>query len=137
MQLDDSLLTVFSATIGERDGTPVIEVPDRELDLGTLSTGDTYRIALLETQGTAEKTPSQNRQKKPPSESGPPVTEGEQLDVEIEDVGEQGDGVARVGPGYIIFVPETDLGDRVTIEITKTLENFGFAEVVTPEPLSG
>lgn len=141
MQLDDNLLTVFTAKIDERNDRNVIQIPERELELGSLSIGETYQVALLEKPevkgDTADQTAAPNRQTKPSPSSEPPVAVGEQLDVEIEDVGEQGDGVARVGPGYIVFVPDTELGDRVTIEVTKTLENFGFAEVVTPEPIEG
>ena len=140
MQLDDNLLTVFTAKIDDHDGTPVIQLPGREIDLGTISSGDTYQVALLPRPDQAgdatNKTAARSQVKKAPS-SEPPVTEGEQLEVEIEDEGEQGDGIARVGPGYIVFVPDTDIGDRVTIEITKTQENFGFSEVVSPEPVTG
>lgn len=140
MQLNDNLLTVFTATIDEHDGTPVIQLPEREIELGNVEIGDTYRVALLRGPDQAGETTniasSRSGRKTAPS-SVPPVSVGEQLDVEIEDVGEQGDGVARVGPGYIVFVPDTDIGDRVTIEITKVRENFGFAEVVTPEPVTG
>lgn len=141
MQLEEHLLTVFTANIDDTDGIPVIHVPERELDLGDLSTGETYQVAIRETPGadggTTDNAPSTDRQQKPAPSSEPPVAEGDQLDVEIEGVGEQGDGVARVGPGYIVFVPDTAVGDRVTIEITEVRDNFGFAEVVTPEPVTG
>jgi predicted RNA-binding protein with TRAM domain len=39
------------------------------------------------------------------------VTEGETLQLDIEDVGDQGDGLARVGPGYVVFVPRFDMPD--------------------------
>lgn len=146
MQLQDDLLTVFSARVEERDGSPVLRLPERELDLGTLSIGETYRVAVLdgpETENSStnegestNRGSSSDRTRGRPSEE-PPVETGDRLDVEIEDVGEQGDGVARVGPGYVVFVPDAGLGDRVTIEITGTRENFGFAEVVTPEPVTG
>lgn len=138
MQPQDDLLTLFTATIEDQDGTPVLQIPEQELELGTLTTNDTYRVALLNTPdtngGSPDNTSSTNKRS---ASSGPPVTEGEELNVEIEDVGEQGDGIARVGPGYVIFVPDTNLGDRVTIKITKTRDNFGFGEVVTPEPVTG
>ncbi len=54
----------------------------------------------------------------------------------VEYVGEQGVGIARVGPGYVVFVPEAGVGDQVTIEVTTVRENFGIAEVVTPEPIT-
>ena len=58
-----------------------------------------------------------------------PVKEGDEMDVEIEAVGEKGDGVAKVG-GYVIFVPNTAKGDKVKVKITKALRKVGFAEVV-------
>jgi len=140
MKLDDTLLTAFTARLDEHDGTPIIQLPERETELGTVDIGDTYQIAVFEGPAQARE-PTNNASarshRKTAQTSGPPVTEGEQVEVEIEDVGEKGDGIARVGPGYIVFVPDTDIGDRVTIEITKTQENFGFGEVVTPEPVTG
>lgn len=140
MERKETLLTVFSATIDERNGTPVIQIPTRELDLGPLSTGETYRVALLDGPDSSDETADADASSTRPqnaSSSAPPVAEGEQLDVEIEGVGEKGDGIARVGPGYVIFVPDTAVGDRVTIEVTQIRENFGFAEVLTPEPITG
>lgn len=140
MELSERLLTLFSAEIETRNGTPVVAVPEREIDLGDLAVGDTYRIAVLphpdaSTGATGDEAPRDRRD--PTSSSGPPVEEGERREVEVEDVGEQGDGIARVGPGYIVFVPGTAVGDRVTVEITKARENFAFADVVEDEPLSG
>jgi predicted RNA-binding protein with TRAM domain len=60
----------------------------------------------------------------------PPVEKGETVEVEVEDIGEQGDGIARIGPGYIVFVPGADIGDRITVEINQVRENFAFGEVV-------
>jgi predicted RNA-binding protein with TRAM domain len=55
---------------------------------------------------------------------------GEEIDVEIKDMGEEGDGIARVGPGYVVFVPDTRIGERVSIELTSVRENVAFGEVV-------
>lgn len=52
-----------------------------------------------------------------PAELGPPVEDDECRVVEIEDVGEQGDGIARAERGYVIIVPDTEPGERVVIEI--------------------
>jgi predicted RNA-binding protein with TRAM domain len=60
----------------------------------------------------------------------PPVTEGETLQLDIEDVGDQGDGLARVGPGYVVFVPDTEIGQQPLVRIENVRENFAFAEVV-------
>jgi predicted RNA-binding protein with TRAM domain len=60
----------------------------------------------------------------------PPVTEGETLQLDIEDIGDQGDGLARVGPGYVVFVPDTEIGQQPLVRIETVRENFAFAEVV-------
>ena len=58
-----------------------------------------------------------------------PVEVGEELDVEIEAVGEKGDGIAKKD-GFVLFVPTTQKGDKVKIRVTKVLSRVGFAEVV-------
>ena len=58
-----------------------------------------------------------------------PVNVGEELDVEIEAVGEKGDGIAKV-KGFVLFVPGVKEGDEVKIKVTKVLRRVGFAEVV-------
>lgn len=59
----------------------------------------------------------------------PPVEEGEKYEVEIEDIGKEGDGVAKV-ENFVVFVPDTDVGDQVEIEITRVLRTLAFGEVV-------
>ena len=56
-----------------------------------------------------------------------PVREGDELEVEIVDVGSEGDGIASVD-GYRLFVPDTELGDVVDVRIDDVKPNFGFAE---------
>ncbi|OIO66367.1 hypothetical protein AUJ68_01035 [Candidatus Woesearchaeota archaeon CG1_02_57_44] len=58
-----------------------------------------------------------------------PVSEGEELDVTIEAVGEKGDGIAKV-KGFVLFVPNTKQGQVVKVRITKVLRKVGFAEVI-------
>lgn len=60
---------------------------------------------------------------------GAPVEEGETYDVTIEDVGKEGDGIARI-KGYVIFVPGTKSGDKVKIRVTAVRGRVSFAEVV-------
>lgn len=60
-------------------------------------------------------------------ENTPPVSEGEEIDVKIEAVGEKGDGIARKD-GFVLFVPNTRQGDEVRIRVTKVLPKVGFAE---------
>ncbi|MFD1687648.1 TRAM domain-containing protein, partial [Halobellus litoreus] len=47
-----------------------------------------------------------------------------------EDLGDQGDGLTRVERGFVVIVPDTEQGERVTIEITDVRKNVSFAEVV-------
>jgi predicted RNA-binding protein with TRAM domain len=127
----DGLLCLFSTDITRQNGVATIEIPERELDLGTLDAGATYRVGLFETDDAepttqSESSAAQSRR----SRDEPPVEEGEVIDVEIEDMGEEGDGIARVGPGYVIFVPETTVGERVAIELTSVRENVAFGTVV-------
>ncbi|MFH1276456.1 MAG: TRAM domain-containing protein [Candidatus Woesearchaeota archaeon] len=63
------------------------------------------------------------------NEQTPPVSAGEKYEVEIQSVGEKGDGIARV-KGFVLFVPSVKKGDFVKIKITKVLAKVGFAEVV-------
>jgi predicted RNA-binding protein with TRAM domain len=58
-----------------------------------------------------------------------PVNEGEEYDVKIEDMGRDGDGIAKV-EGFIVFVNGAKVGDEVKIRITSTRRNFAFADVV-------
>ncbi len=57
------------------------------------------------------------------------VEEGETYDVTIEDTGKEGDGVAKID-GLVVFVPDTSVGDEVTIKIKKVSRSVAFAEKV-------
>jgi 23S rRNA (uridine2552-2'-O)-methyltransferase len=56
-----------------------------------------------------------------------PVRAGDRLEIEIEDVGREGDGIGKI-EGYTLFVPEAEPGDTVEIEVTDVKPRFGFAE---------
>ena len=125
MEITEDLLCLFSAEIEQRGTDTVIRVPAEELDLGELAVGETYRVAVLSQSKQSRPTPQPR-----PTASQPPVEEGETIDVEVESIGDQGDGIARVDRGYVIIVPDTDVGDRVTVEVTTVKENMAFAEVL-------
>jgi len=152
MQLS-SALCLFTARVEQRDGECVLTVPDQELELGALEAGETYRVGVYldatptpavdgEASGAAGDEPPP-RSRTAVSTRGtvgsgatdgtpdqPPVSEGERLSLQIEDVGDQGDGLARVGPGYVVFVPDTEVGQQPLVRVTTVRENFAFAEVV-------
>jgi 23S rRNA (uridine2552-2'-O)-methyltransferase len=58
-----------------------------------------------------------------------PVSEGDVVEVTIDDVGSEGDGVAKID-GYTLFVSDTETGDEVRVRVTDLKPNFGFADVV-------
>ncbi len=65
-------------------------------------------------------------------EPSAPVAEGETYDVKIEDIAREGDGIARI-EGFVVFVPDTKLGDEVKIKINKVMHRFAIAELVSEE----
>lgn len=58
-----------------------------------------------------------------------PVEEGKVYDVTIQDIARQGDGIARI-EGFVVFVPNTSVGDEVQIKVKRVLPKFAFADVV-------
>lgn len=58
-----------------------------------------------------------------------PIQEGEEYEVKIEDLGKEGDGITRV-EGFVVFIPDTKVGDEVKVKITSVRRRFAFAEKV-------
>ncbi|WP_136589885.1 23S rRNA (uridine(2552)-2'-O)-methyltransferase [Salinigranum halophilum] len=56
-----------------------------------------------------------------------PVREGDELTVDIEDVGSEGDGIAKVD-GFTLFVPGTETGETLRVRVTDVKPRFAFAE---------
>ncbi|MCO8242788.1 MULTISPECIES: 23S rRNA (uridine(2552)-2'-O)-methyltransferase [unclassified Haladaptatus] len=56
-----------------------------------------------------------------------PVRAGDKLEVTIEGVGSEGDGVAKVEE-YTLFVPNTEEGETVEIRVEDVKPKFGFAQ---------
>jgi predicted RNA-binding protein with TRAM domain len=57
-----------------------------------------------------------------------PVKEGQVVDVEIKEISRRGDGIARV-EGFVVFVPGTQVGDKVSVKVTKVGNSFAVGEV--------
>ncbi|MFC7325899.1 TRAM domain-containing protein [Halorubrum rutilum] len=130
MEITDQLRCLFSGKIEERNGSYVVEVPEQEIQRDSIQTDETYRIAMLSVPTTNEATDADTDPHPEDTLATPPVAEGDQRTVEIEDIGDQGDGITRVEHGFVVIVPDTKQGERVTIEITDVRENVAFAEVV-------
>ncbi|AUB56646.1 MULTISPECIES: TRAM domain-containing protein [Methanobacterium] len=62
-------------------------------------------------------------------ENSSPISEGEEYDVKIEDLGRDGDGITRI-EGFVVFVSGAKVGDEVKIKVNSVRRNFGFAEIV-------
>lgn len=63
------------------------------------------------------------------AQQAPPVSEGEEIAVNIESVGDKGDGVARVD-GFVVFVEGAKQGQLLNVRITKVLPSVAFAKIV-------
>lgn len=158
MEIPDSLLCLFSAEVEEQHDSYIIEIPKHEITNGEIQSGESYRTAILsnstnttksetkkpETTNENTKTTTTATKRVSPSKSddtgetkstgkqensGPPVSEGEIREVDIDDIGEQGDGITRVERGFVVIVPETEKGERVTVEITDVQPNVAFGKV--------
>jgi len=127
VEISDKLLCLFSAEVTADGDSYTVEIPKREVDRGTVDPGETYRVALIERERASS---SDESGETAPSEPQPPVERGETRYVEIEDIGKQGDGIARVERGYVIIVPGADVGERVKVEITEVKSNFAVGETL-------
>jgi predicted RNA-binding protein with TRAM domain len=130
MEISDKLLCLFSAEVEETEDRFVVEVPRREIETGAVGPGDTYRVALIAGEGGSTADAEDASEETPSDEPQPPVEPGEIRYVEIEDLGKQGDGIARVERGYVIIVPGGEVGERVKIEVSEVKSNFAVGEIL-------
>lgn len=130
MTIPDDLLCLFSGQVRKEDNSYLIDVPAQEIASGKIGEGEAYRIGIfpMANDSQAGMVSTSQSDERPTRE--PPVEEGDILDVEIEDIGDKGDGVARIDSGYVVFVPDTTLHEHVTIEITEAKETMAFAELL-------
>lgn len=128
MEISEKLLCLFSAEVEEEDDRYLVEVPNREIETGSVASGETYRVALI--AGDSNPDVEASVTAAPSDEPQPPVEPGEIRYVEIEDLGKQGDGIARVERGYVIIVPGAEVGERVKIEVSEVKSNFAVGEIL-------
>jgi predicted RNA-binding protein with TRAM domain len=128
VEISHNLLCLFSGSVRSEEDRYVIEVPKREIETGSIDPGETYRVALI--SGTRESEVDDEETETQTSEPQPPVEVGEIRYVEIEDIGKQGDGIARVERGYVIIVPGAEIGERVKVEVTEVKSNFAVGEII-------
>lgn len=90
MEIPDELQYLFVADVEETSDAYQIEVPKREVELGALSAGSTYKIAVLSSGPDERQAEEPTRSQTTETASEAPVAEGETRTVEIEDVGGSG-----------------------------------------------
>ena len=124
LEVSGKLLCLVSSRVEQEDGSYVVEIPESEIEDGDIEVGEVYSVGLVERGETGGEGAEGG------SQLQPPVEEGEIRYVEIEDIGKQGDGIARVERGYVIIVPDAEVGDRVKVEVDEVKENFAVGEVL-------
>ena len=130
VEIPDQLECLFTASIAEDESSYSLEIPREELEIGQVSAGETYRVVILdESQHSSECQSAAASSTAGASSPTPPVSSGDVREVTIESLGEQGDGIAKVERGYVLFVPGARPDDEVTVEITNARENFAFTRV--------
>lgn len=98
---------------------------------GSMSTaGETQHMAYknVDMDG-GDKNQDNGRQQRQKRSSSPPVSKGDLKEVTIESVGAEGDGVAMVEGGFVVFVPGTEKGDEVLVRITEVKSSMAFGQV--------
>ncbi|WP_044958295.1 TRAM domain-containing protein [Halarchaeum acidiphilum] len=61
-----------------------------------------------------------------------PVETGDEYVVDIEDIGEEGDGIAHV-EDFVVLVPDAKMGDQVRVEIDTVQDEFAVADLIEHE----
>lgn len=129
MEISEKLLCLFSAEVSASGDTYTVEIPRREIESGSIDPEETYRVAFISSSDESQS-PSTSTSDQVSGQPQPPVEGGEIRYVEIEDIGKQGDGIARVERGYVIIVPDSEVGERVKVEITEVKSNFAVGEII-------
>lgn len=61
-----------------------------------------------------------------------PVEEGDEYVVDVEDIGDEGDGIAHV-EDFVVLVPDAKLGDQVRVRIENVQDDFAVGEILEHE----
>jgi predicted RNA-binding protein with TRAM domain len=111
----------------EQDFDELDETPEDEVEL--------EEDEAVEQTEEADDEPAEQTTEEASDDSGDdeeefdkPVSEGETVELEIEDLGSKGDGIARV-EGFVVFVPGGEVGESYDVEITSVGRKFAFGEI--------
>lgn len=136
VEISDSLQCLFSTSVAERNDSYLIEIPREEIESGNISTAELYRVGILAHEAASQpagENPESSQRAEPRQQQGPPVDEGDVIEVEIETLGEQGDGIAKVDRGYVIIVDGGQPGETLAVEVHTVRENVAFADIVSSD----
>jgi len=88
------------------------------------------RIDIIKCDACGAHGPIRGKQSKSTSSAeSEKIEEGNIYELMIQDIGREGDGMAKKG-GYTIYVPGTTKGDKVKVRINNTTGNLAFGTVV-------
>jgi predicted RNA-binding protein with TRAM domain len=133
MEISEQLTRLFDDKSEDQGHSYVVEVPKQEVDIGYVDPTEDYQVAVLK-QPSENSQPATTQNRDDPSQQPdidqPPVSTGETRVVEITEMGDQGDGLTRAERGFVVIVPETEVGERVRIRIETVRETVAFGKVV-------
>ncbi len=88
------------------------------------------RVDIIKCDACGAHGPIRGKQSKSSSSAkSDRIEEGNVYELMIQDIGREGDGMAKKG-GYTIYVPGTTKGDKVKVRINNTTGNLAFGTVV-------
>lgn len=137
---DQAAPIVFSEeVVAEEEGRYIVEIPSTVQEADVVDAGATFRVALISNEpGAIQNSNTDGDHGNAAGSSGSgsaatrtaPVSVDETLSVTITADGARGDGVAKVNGGFVVFVPETSVGDEVLIRVTEVKGTYAQAEVI-------
>ena len=134
IEIPETLRSLFTGRVRERGDGFVVEIPQSEVDNDAVAAGERYRVAIIDAAPPASsETDGEGTLESSDGAPTPPVDEGEVRTVNVEAIGDQGDGIAKVERGYVVIVPDAAPGDQPTVEIEEVQQNVAFASVVDGE----
>lgn len=151
--IPSELQALFTGNIDKdtESGEYNLSIPEVEVEQGLLDTDEPYQIAVLnhgdDTQpdtstasspiqqhsSTDTSSPASNSHRSQSRNgSEPPIEEGETLsNVTIESLGDEGDGVATVGDGFVLIVENVEVGDTVDVHVNTVMPTVAFGTPVS------
>lgn len=104
------------------------EEPDFEEDIEEESFDEEPEDEFEDEEETFDSSEDSDQEEEDDQDYDKPVSEGDIVEVEIDDLGSKGDGIARV-EGFVVFVPGGEVGETYDVEVTSVGNKFAFAEI--------